>query len=353
MLRDLRYLLAYTLPFTAAVALSLRAEWSFATVIYAFGIIPVLDQTIRQARANNRGEESESRYVNRFFDWLLYLNVPILYALVGWFVYTVATVPLQTYELVGLTLSLGIVSGTLGINVAHELGHRSRRDEQVLAQALLLPALYMHFFIEHNRGHHKHVATPLDPATSRYGEWIYSFFVRSVAGSYANAWRLERERLARDGRSAWSTSNLMVVFTVLEVVLIMGIGLLFGWLAAAFFIAQAVVGFLLLEAVNYIEHYGLVRARLTNGRYEPVTPRHSWNSEHEVGRIVLYELTRHADHHHKANRPYQTLRYLPESPELPLGYPASILLALVPPAWFAVMNDRVPNKQLQSEPAPL
>ena len=343
MLRDLRYLLAYTLPLSALLALILRAEWSYATVIYAFGIIPLLDQLISRPRTNHRGEESQSRLVNRFFDWLLYLNVPLLYTVVGAFVYVVATLPLQPSELLGLTLSVGIVSGTLGINVAHELGHRSKSAEQRLSQMLLLPALYMHFFIEHNRGHHKHVATPHDPATSRYGEWIYSFFVRSVVGSYFNAWRLEQARLRREGRSAWSLDNQMIHFTLLQVGAVVLVGYFFSWTAAAFFVAQAVVGFLLLESVNYVEHYGLLRQQLSSGRYEPVTPRHSWNSEHEVGRIVLYELTRHADHHHKANRPYQTLRYLPESPELPLGYPASILMALVPPVWFAVMNKRVPG----------
>ncbi len=343
MLRDFRYLLAYTLPLTAVLALSLRGGWSFATVLYSFGLIPVLDQLISRARSNERGEESESRLVNRFFDWLLYLNVPILYALVVWFVYTVANVPLATYEIVGLTLSVGIVTGTLGINVAHELGHRTLHAEQWLSQALLLPAMYMHFFIEHNRGHHKHVATPHDPATSRFGEWIYVFFVRSVTGAYFNAWAIEGERLKREGRSAWAFSNLMVVFTLLQVAAVVAVGLWLGWVAAALFVAQAVVGFLLLESVNYVEHYGLLRRQMPSGRYEPVSPRHSWNSEHEVGRIVLYELTRHADHHHKANRPYQTLRYLPESPELPLGYPASILMALVPPLWFSVMNARVPG----------
>ena len=344
MLRDLRYLFAYTLPLSALLAIGLAGVWSFATVIYAFGLIPVLDQLIRQERANESGEDrGERQFVNRFFDWLLYLNVPLLWGIIAYFLYTVATADLATYELVGLTLSVGIVSGSLGINVAHELGHRSRRFEQWLAQSLLLSSLYMHFFVEHNRGHHKHVATPLDPATSRYGEMVYTFWFRSVIGSYRNAWALERERLGREDRHWLTLDNQMIRFTLWQVALVTAIGLTFGGLAVGLFVAQAVVGFLLLESVNYVEHYGLLREQLASGRYAPVTPRHSWNSEHEVGRIVLYELTRHADHHFKSNRPYQTLRYLPESPELPAGYPASILMALVPPVWFAVMNKRVPG----------
>ena len=344
MLRDLRYLFAYTLPLSTVLALTLQGWWSFATLAYAFGVIPVLDQLIRQQRANESGEESgERKLVSRFFDGLLYLNVPILWGCVGYMLYLVGAGGLATYEIVGLTLSVGILSGSLGINVAHELGHRTRKYEQVLAQALLLPSLYLHFFIEHNRGHHKHVATPLDPATSRYGELLYAFWVRSVVGSYRNAWRLERERFGRTGDSPLSLSNQMIQFTIVEIVLLAAIAFTFGWLALGLFVAQAVVGFLLLESVNYVEHYGLLRKQLPSGRYEPVTPRHSWNSEHEIGRIVLYELTRHADHHFKANRPYQQLRWLPESPELPAGYPASILMALVPPVWFRVMNKRVPQ----------
>ena len=342
MLRDLRYLLAYLLPLSALLALGAQGPWSFATVAFAFGIIPVFDQLLPRGRSNTRIEKPDARLVSRFFDWLLYLNLPLLYAIVAWFVYTVAHVPLAGYEFVGLTLSVGICSGTLGINVAHELGHRARPAEQRLAQALLLPALYQHFFIEHNRGHHKHVGTPLDPATSRRGEWLYPFWVRSIAGGYVDAWRLERARLARGGRGWLTLDNQMVAFTLLQAGAVVAITWAFGAVAAVAFVAQAVVGMLLLESVNYVEHYGLRRARLPSGRYEPVSPRHSWNSEHEVGRIILYELTRHADHHHKATRPYHTLRYLPESPELPFGYPASILLALVPPLWFRVMDRRVP-----------
>lgn len=343
MLRDLRYLFAYTLPLSAIVSLYFTGWWSFSTVIYAFGLIPILDQIIPQPRSNDRGEESDHRLVNRFFDYLLYFNAPLLFGIVGYFLYLVSSGELQGFELLGLTLSVGIVSGTLGINVAHELGHRIRREEQVLAQALLLPSLYLHFFIEHNRGHHKHVGTPQDPATSRRGEMLYSFWPRSVVGGYINAWRLEHRRLLR-AQSHWlSWDNQMLRFTLLEVSVLLLVYFVFGGSGLGFFVLQAVVGMLLLESVNYVEHYGLQRLKLPNGRYEPVSPRHSWNSEHEVGRIVLYELTRHADHHHKATRPYQTLRYLPESPELPFGYPASILLALVPPLWFSVMNKRLPQ----------
>jgi len=342
MLRDLRYLFAYTLPLSAALAVYLQGWWSYAAVAYAFGIIPILDLLVPQARSNEDGEETgERKLVGRFFDWLLYLNLPIFYGLLAYCFATVATTPLATYELLGLMLSVGIIAGSLGINVAHELGHRPTRSEQVLAQALLLPCLYMHFYIEHNRGHHKHVGTPHDPATSRFGESLYAFWPRSIVGSYWNAWQLEILRFRKTGQTPLTWRNQMVRFTVWQVVYLAGVALVFGGLALSVALGLALVGMLLLESVNYIEHYGLLRRQLANGRYEPVSPQHSWNSEHEIGRIVLYELTRHADHHYKSTRPYQELRYRSESPELPLGYPASILLALAPPLWFGIMNPRV------------
>ncbi len=343
MLRDLRYLFAYTLPISAFVAVSLGGYWSYLTVFYAFGIIPILDTVAPQARTNVDGEESPHRLANRLFDWLLYLNLPLFYLLTVYTLHTLAADTLATYEVVGCILSVGIIAGTLGINVAHELGHRASTAERVLAQALLIPCLYTHFYVEHNRGHHKHVGTPRDPATSRFGESLYAFWLRSVWGSYSHAWALEADRLRRAGKSSWSLSNQMIHFTLLQVLYLGLVYATWGAAAVGYAIAIAVTGFLLLESVNYIEHYGLVRQQLANGRYEAVSPLHSWNSEHEIGRIVLYELTRHADHHYKSTRKYQQLRYIEESPELPAGYPASILMALVPPLWFGVMNERVPQ----------
>lgn len=351
MFRDLRYLFAYTLPASAFAAVYLQGAWSFAALAYAFAVIPVLDQVLPRARRNADGEETGRRLPAALFDALLYANVPILYALVGYAVYTVSVTPLATYELVGLALSVGVIAGSLGINVAHELGHRPRRGEQLLAQALLLPTLYTHFFVEHNRGHHRRVATPDDPATSRFGESLYGFWVRSVWGGYLSAWDLEAERLGRTGRSPWTWSNQMIRFTALQLAYLAVVTAATGLTGLAFAVALAAVGVLLLESVNYIEHYGLERRLLPSGRYEPVTPRHSWNSEHELGRIVLYELTRHADHHFKSTRPYHALRYLPESPELPAGYPASILMALVPPLWRGVMDPRVADWRGDGTPA--
>jgi alkane 1-monooxygenase len=183
----------------------------------------------------------------------------------------------------------------------------------------------------------------LDPATAKKGETVYGFWLRSVLGSYRNAWTLETERLKKEGKSFWNATNEMLWFTFFQIGYLLAVALLLNTNALIGAVAIAVVGFLLLETVNYLEHYGLQRKQLASGRYEPVQPEHSWNSNHELGRIFLYELTRHSDHHFKATRKYQVLRHLDESPQLPYGYPTSLLMSLVPPLWFYVMHRQLPQ----------
>lgn len=341
MWRDAKYLIAYIAPVSAYLALMTQGIWSYLAVYVAFILIPIFDQVVPLSKLNFSAAKEETRKLDRFFDWLLYANLPILYGLILFYFHVLTTQALETYELVGLTLSVGVVIGSSGINVGHELGHRANKTEQWIAKALLLPGLYLHFFIEHNRGHHKNVATDADPASARYGEILYLFWLRSVFGGYISAWKLEAKRLQRLGKPAWHWQNEMWLFLLIKLIYLGVITWFWGFAMLPFAIAVAAVGFLLLESVNYIEHYGLRREEIGEGRYEKVGPQHSWNSNHEVGRIFLYELTRHSDHHYKASRKYQILRHFDESPQLPLGYPASILLSLVPPLWFWVMNKRV------------
>ncbi len=341
MWRDAKYLIAYVAPLAAYLGIYLQGPWSFGSIYVGFVLIPFLEFFTPQSDENVPPEEEPAREASPFFDYLLYINIPVLYGLIIYYFNTIAAGGLATYEIIGMALSVGLIVGTIGINVAHELGHRSARYEQLMSKILLLSALYTHFFIEHNRGHHKNVATDEDPASARLGESLYAFWWRSATGSYRNAWRLERERLEKEGRPVLSWENEMVRFTVFQVLYLLAIGLLWGWYMIGYALAIAVVGFLMLESVNYIEHYGLRRRRTPNGRYERVSPSHSWNSDHELGRIFLYELTRHSDHHYKATRKYQVLRHFDDSPQLPMGYPAAILLSLVPPAWFRVMNKKV------------
>lgn len=340
-MKDIKYLSAYLLPASALAALYWQGGWAWATVLLAFVIIPVAEIFTPESTVNVSPELENNRSGIRFFDWLLYLNIPLVFGIVIWYVQVATAGSISNLELAGLTLGVGIIIGANGINVAHELGHRINRTEQNLSKLLLLPALYQHFFVEHNRGHHKHVATDKDPASARFGENVFAFWLRSVTGSWCSAWVIEGERLAKEGRPEWSWHNEMLRFSVFQVCWLAGIGWLFGWAGMAAAMAVATIGILLLETINYIEHYGLRRRLLDSGRPEPVGPEHSWNSDHELGRIFLYELTRHSDHHFKATRKYQILRHLDQSPQLPFGYPTSIILALLPPLWFAVMNPRL------------
>jgi len=337
---DWKYLLAYIPSALAFLGLTWGGTWTFATVLFAFGLVPALEVVLPHSDKNIPKEEESSKSAIKIFDWLLYLNIPILYALLWYYFSQLLLGGWTGFEILGMTLSVGIVASTVGINVAHELGHRDNKTEQHLSRILLLPSLYLHFNIEHNLGHHKHVATEKDPATARMGENIYFFWFRSVIGSYLSAWKIEGRRLRGLAVAQFSIQNKMLQFTLVQLIYLLGIGLAFGWTMLPFAIVVAVISFLLLETVNYVEHYGLMRKKLSSGRYEKVMPRHSWNSDHELGRILLYELTRHSDHHYKATRKYQILRHLDESPQMPYGYPAAMLMSLLPPLWFSVMDQR-------------
>lgn len=340
-MKDLKYLIAYIPILSVYLGIYWLGVFTYSGLIIAFGVIPLVEIFSKGNTVNLKPTEEDSALSQRLFDWLLYLNLPLLFGLVFFYFYALTHFDIATFEIVGMTLSVGVMCGTSGINVAHELGHRDKPFEQKIAQILLLPEFYMHFFIEHNLGHHKHVGTPLDPATSRFGENIYAFFWRSVTQSYWSAWRIERKLLEKKGQAFWSFKNRMLRFQLMQIAYLLAIGLIFSWSMIIYAVLIGILGFLLLEAVNYIEHYGLQRQQLPSGKYEPIQPKHSWNSNHPLGRIILYELTRHSDHHFKSTRKYQVLRHFDESPQLPNGYPAAILMALVPPLWFAIMNKKV------------
>ncbi|MEZ4775514.1 MAG: alkane 1-monooxygenase [Bacteroidia bacterium] len=340
-MKDLKYLLAYLVPGVIFLSLYLRGNWVFLAIAVLFGVVPLLEQFISGTEENLPPEIEEQNKNRRLFDLLLYLNLPIQYGLLGYFLFVFRTETLTPWEMAGMILSMGMACGSLGINVAHELGHRAKKSEQRMAQALLLTSLYMHFFIEHNRGHHKYVATPLDPATARKGETVYAFWFRSISGGYLSAWKLEKQRLLKLGKPFVSFDNQMIWFQLIELVFVGMIGLIFGLPAMFAFLGAALVGIIELETVNYLEHYGLMRKEVSAGVYERVLPRHSWNTNRTVGRILLYELTRHSDHHFLASRKYQVLRHFEESPQLPQGYPGMMILTLIPPVWFRIMHRQL------------
>ncbi|HEY3478944.1 MAG TPA: alkane 1-monooxygenase, partial [Streptomyces sp.] len=241
---------------------------------------------------------------------------------------------------VGLTITLGGVAG-IGINTAHELGHKKESVERWLSRIALAQTCYGHFFIEHNRGHHVRVATFEDPASARLGESFWRFLPRTVAGSLKSAWHLEAARLRRTGASPWSPRNDVLSAWAMSLALFAALTAAFGPGVLPYLAVQAVFGFCLLEVINYTEHYGLLRQRTESGRYERCAPRHSWNSDNVASNVFLYHLQRHSDHHANPTRRYQALRCFEDAPELPTGYAGMIVLAYFPPLWRRVMDPRV------------
>jgi len=222
-----------------------------------------------------------------------------------------------------------------------KLGHKKNTLDQWLARIALAPSWYGHFYVEHNRGHHKNVATPEDPASSRMGETFWAFLPRTVMGSLKSAWELEAERLAKQGKGAWSVHNQNLQSWAISLLMFAAVVAWLGWAVLPFLVIQAVYGFSLLEVVNYLEHYGLLRQKGADGRYERCQPRHSWNSNHIVTNLFLYHLQRHSDHHAFPARRFQALRHFDEGPQLPSGYAAMLMVAYIPPLWFALMDKKV------------
>lgn len=343
---DFKYLFAYSIPLMTLVSLSSSGVYTFATPFYAFVIIPLLEITLKDFDTTYSEAQKEKRLNNILFDLLLYFNIPFVFGLLAMGFYILNTQVLTTVEVIGTILSLGILLATNAINVAHELGHRVSQFERTLSKLLLLPCLYMHFYLEHNFGHHKNVATPQDPATSKLNQTVYHFWISSVITQYRNAWKLQLSFLRQANRSFISVKNDMLWYSLFQTTYLGFMLLLFGFEGLIYSLSVGVLSFIFLETINYVEHYGLVRKKLPSGRYERVQTHHSWNSNHIIGRIVLYELTRHSDHHFKASKKYQILENKTESPQLPFGYPTSILLSLIPPLWFRLMNPRIPSDQM-------
>lgn len=339
--KSLKYALPFILPLLFVSGILVGGWLTFAPLIFAFGIIPLLELLISPNPENLESAEVEMHRKDRSYDFLLYLVVPLIYGSIILYFFYLARANPSVLELVGTTVSLGLILGGIGINVAHELGHRNTYFEQTLAKLLLLPCGYMHFFIEHNRGHHKNVSTPEDPASARFGESLYHFWLRSTWYSYRSAWSLENKRIQRNKGRALSLKNEMFRFQIYQIACWAALITIFGWRNTLLYTAAAVIGFLLLETVNYIEHYGLYRKKISDYRYERVRPVHSWNSDHVVGRMMLFELSRHSDHHFQPQKKYQVLEHHEQSPQMPTGYPGMMLISLIPPLWFALMNPKV------------
>ena len=315
--------------------------WYWGTLLVWYGLVPIIDHLLPPDASNPPEEVISQLEADSYYRILTYLTVPIHYVTLIVSAYVVGTQNLPWHAIVGLALSVGVVNG-LAINTGHELGHKKTKLERWLAKIVLAVVGYGHFLIEHNRGHHVDVATPKDPASAKMGQSIYGFAVWEIAGAVQRAWTSEKARLARSGRGPWTLDNEVLQPTLMTTVLYGGLLVAFGWVMVPFLILQALWGwFGILTSANYVEHYGLLRQKLDNGRYEQCQPHHSWNSNHVMSNLILFNLQRHSDHHANATRRYQSLRSFDDLPELPSGYPLMFAVALVPPLWFAVMDPRV------------
>ncbi|MEV1135214.1 alkane 1-monooxygenase [Rhodococcus coprophilus] len=321
--------------------------WIGPLLVYV--LVPTLDVFVGPDGENPPEELVEALENDRYYRYCTYIYLPFQFATLVFACYLWSADNLSWLGIdgglgivskMGLALSVGVVAG-IGINTAHEMGHKKVQLERRLSRIALAQSFYGHFYIEHNRGHHVRVATPEDPASARFGESFWAFLPRTVVGSVRSAWQLERARLERLGKPVWSLRNDVLSAWALSAVLFAGLIAVFGFGIAPYLVIQAVFGFALLEAVNYLEHYGLLRQRTANGRYERCSPAHSWNSDHLVTNIFLYHLQRHSDHHANPTRRYQTLRSMESSPNLPAGYATMIGLAYIPPLWRKVMDHRV------------
>jgi len=335
-------LLLPVLPVVSMAAWTLLGGegWLWLTPAVVYGLVPALDALLGEDRNNPPEALVPSLENDAWYRWLTWLAVPAGWLTVVVVAWVAVRGDLSLFGWLGLAVSAGWTSGA-GINAAHELGHKKGALERGLARLALAPACYGHFVVEHVRGHHRDVATPEDPASSRFGESYYRFMMREVPGAFRRAWRLEKERLEALGRGAFDVRNENLQGWSLSVAFWGSLLLALGPAVLPFMLVQAAFAYSLLSAANYVEHYGMLRQRLPDGRYERPAPRHSWNSNRVVSNLLLYQLQRHSDHHAFPARRYQSLRHFDEAPQLPTGYFGMFLLALVPPLWRRVMDPRV------------
>ena len=337
------FLVPLLMPFAAWLGqfTGMANLYAWLPIFALFVLLPIADYIVGRDRQNPERSELAVLEAQRYYRVLTLLCVPAyLAALIYSGKYFVGA-ELSYFGIVGWLLSQGVVGGIVAINVAHELIHKASKVEQAAGGILLASVCYGGFKIEHIRGHHVHVSTPEDASSARFGENVYRFVCNSVLRNVIAAYKLEAARLKKLNMPVLHWRNELVLWHGLSALMCVGFGIWLGPAGAVFFLLQSIVAFITLEVINYIEHYGLERQKLSDGRYERTTHLHSWNSNYLLTNLLLFQLQRHSDHHENPRRRYQALLHYDASPQLPGGYPAMFLLALVPPLWFAVINPRV------------
>lgn len=340
MLRNAGFFLVFVIPVLVVLG-AIGGSWAAGGAIaFVFAVVPAVDAIVGRDR-RNPGEAMPPPWQRAWFDVPLFAWVAVQLLVQLWLVARVAAAPTWGLAEVLAIVSLGLMTGGIGITIAHELMHRSGRVPRALAEVLMSSVGYGHFCIEHVHGHHRNVATPADPASSRLGEGLWSFLPRTLVGGWRSAWAIECARLARAGHGPLHPGNRMLRYAASALAITAALAATLGPTGALAWLAQAAVAVFMLEIVNYVEHYGLSRERNADGRFERVQPWHSWNASLRVSNWLLFNLQRHSDHHFLASRPYWALRHYEDVPQLPAGYATMVLLALVPPLWRSVMDPRV------------
>lgn len=318
-----------------------NSEWLLLTpLVSIYGGASLLDWLLGEDRSNPPEELVPQLEEDQYYRWLPILTVPMHFIVLIVIAGFTATQLLSIPAMLVLAMTAGLYSG-LGINTAHELGHKKTLFERRMSRVVLAVPAYGHFCVEHNRGHHRFVATPDDPASSKMGENIYRFACREIPGAFRRGWQAEKERLARQGKPAWHVENEVLQSYALSLALQLALIAVFGWIMIPFLAIHNFYAWWQLTSANYIEHYGLLRQRNANGSFEHCQPFHSWNADYIMSNLLLYHLERHSDHHSHPTRRYQSLRSFPDLPTLPNGYFGMFLVALIPALWYRLMDRRL------------
>lgn len=341
-MRKLKFLLAFTLPLVGIYGFT-HDEWhSFAPIFLIFGVFPILELTLPVDSANLEEKLAADEKDAPFYDWLLYIAVAVYLVTFAYFFTIIPKTPFGTLEFWGRVVTMGLMCSIFGFNIGHELSHRTNQSfAYFIGQIQLLSVINLHFIPYHIGGHHLNVGKPTDPSTANKGEWLYTFWLRSQVGGYFQAWQIENKQATLKGHSPFSLHNRMVKYTLVTIAYLTSLYFILGPYSFGIYLLVVLISTFLLEAINYIEHYGLKRKQDETGRYEPVRHHHSWNSDHVFGRALMFNLSRHSDHHYNGSLKYQVLKSLPNTPQMPTGYPAMVVLSLFPPLWFYVMNRRL------------
>ena len=339
-MRKFKYLGAYLIPLFGLFTFKSTGVYAFFGLIFLYVLVPILEQILPLSSYNLNKAEKELAKESSFFDLTLYLLVPLHLFVIYSFLITVSNANISTLDLIACVLMMGTILGVNGINVGHELGHKINHPfKMFLAHVMLTTSIQNHFVTYHNSGHHRDIGTPEDFSSAKQGDNFYYFALRSQIGGYFKTWKLESKRLIALGKNKFI--NPMVIYTLIPILFLTTIYFFFNFNTMLIYGITGIYGISVLEAQNYFAHYGLRRKKQENGRYERVQPKHSWNSDHLIGRVLLFELTRHSDHHHMGAKPFHLLESKKDSPLLPFGYPMMLMLSYFPFIFKPIMKKHL------------